>query len=128
MNISVLVQREPEVAAATTARQKAAVRVMRGIGASAGIAVGPCRVISRPEDLRSLKKGEIMVFHTADTALYIEGLKGLITEVGGQLTIAAHYAREHHVPHVAGVGDLTVAVTTGQMIRIDGLKGTVNLL
>lgn len=113
-----------------TAKRTVEVRIMRGIGASGGVAVGPCRVISKPEDLKALKWGEILVYPTASPylALYMGRLKGLVTETGGRPTIAAQYAREHAVPHVAGVTDIIAAVTDGQIIRVDGLRGVVGLL
>lgn len=106
------------------------VRIMKGNGASTGIVEGPCRVISRREDLRSIKSGDVLMCRTA--APYLAGLmgklKGLVTEQGGRLTIAARYAREHQVPHVAGVNGLMGTIRNGQMVRIDGSKGTVSLL
>jgi pyruvate, water dikinase len=126
----VAVQREYEVEANQTAKHKTEIRMMKGIGASAGVAMGPCRVITRPEDLDSVKTGEILVFRTAssDLVIYMERLKGLVTEVGGRLTITAHHARENGIPHVAGVKDVMAAVTDGQIIRIDGAKGSISLL
>jgi pyruvate, water dikinase len=126
----VAVKSEYQAEISPTTKKKAEVKIMRGIGASKGVAMGPCRVISRPEDLTTVKDGEILVYRTASPylSLCIRGLRGLITEVGGRLTIAATYAREYAVPHVAGVTDVVAAVTDGQVIRIDGSKGTVSLL
>jgi pyruvate,water dikinase len=127
---NIAVQREYEVEANPTLRHKTAIRIMKGIGASGGVAVGPCRVVTRPEDLNSVKAGEILVFRTAAPYLVplMARLAGLVTGVGGRLTIAAHHARECGIPHVAGVNDVIAAVTDGQIIRIDGSKGTVSLL
>lgn len=127
---NVAVQRQYEGQVVPTSRQKTEVRIMRGISASNGVAVGPCRVITRPEDLKTVKTGEILVFRTASPYLVLcmERIKGLVTEVGGRLTNAAHHAREYAVPHVAGVSGISAAVTDGQIIRIDGSKGTVSLL
>ncbi|HAR97226.1 MAG TPA: hypothetical protein DCR97_14885 [Deltaproteobacteria bacterium] len=127
---NIAVQREYEAETQPTAKRKAAVKIMKGIGASSGVAIGPCRVILRSKDLGAVKKGEILVFRTASRELlpHLEGLKGLVTEVGGQLTITAHYARLNEIPHVAGAADVMGTVTDGQVIRIDGSKGTVSLL
>jgi phosphoenolpyruvate synthase/pyruvate phosphate dikinase len=116
--------------ASPTANRRVEVKIMRGIGASQGVAVAPCRVIRKPEDLEAAKKGEIAVCPTALPWLVqnMAQLKGLVTEAGGRPTIAAHYARGYRIPHVAGVSDIMAAVTDGQIIRIDGLKGTVILL
>lgn len=130
MRSNLAVQNEYEVEAEPTAEQKPDVRIMTGIGASNGVASGRCRVVTRLEDLNSVKTDEILVFRTAAPCLVpiMARLKGLVTEVGGRLTIAAHYAREYGIPQVAGVNDLMASVTDGQIIRIDGSKGTVSLL
>jgi len=104
MKSNVAIRRESEVEVKPIPKRKTTIKVMRGIGASSGVAVAPCRVISRTEDLGTVKKGEILIFRTAspDLTLYMDRLKGLVTEVGGRLTTAAHYARLQNVPHVAG--------------------------
>jgi pyruvate, water dikinase len=126
----VAVKSEYQTSARLTGKKKAEVKIVKGVGASQGVAMGPCRVISRPEDLKLVKKGEILVYRTASPclAVWMEQLKGLVTEVGGQSTNAALLAREYEIPHVAGVTDIMASVTDGQIIRIDGLKGTVSLL
>ncbi len=55
---------------------------LRGIGASAGIAVAPCRVITRVEDLHTVEQGAILVFPFATPKLipYMEIAGGLVTE------------------------------------------------
>jgi pyruvate, water dikinase len=127
---NVAAQRDYVAETNPTAKKKTEVRIIKGIAASAGVAIGPCRVILRAKDLDTVKKGEILVFRTAspDMTLYMGRLKGLVTEVGGGLTVAANYAREYGVPYVAGVADVMAAVTDGQIIRLDGSKGTVSLL
>lgn len=127
---NIAVQREYEVETEVSSKRKVEVRIMKGLGASQGIAVGPCRVITRREDLHSVRPGEILVYRTSSPYLvpFLQNLRGLVTEVGGRLTIAALHAREHAVPHVAGVNGLLALVTDGQIIRIDGSKGTVSLL
>ena len=130
MKNNAAVKRETETKRQTTVKQKATVRVIRGIGASPGIAIGPCRVILELEDVRFVKSGEIVVVRTAspEIAPYVNRFWGLVTEVGGLSSTLAHYTREHEIPHVTGVGDLMSVVTDGQIIRIDGWTGTVSLL
>lgn len=127
---NIAVQREFVAETNVKPKKKAEIKIMKGIGASAGVAIGPCRVISRSMDLDAVKKGEILVFCAASPELipHVGDLKGLVTETGGRLTTVAHYAREDEVPHVAGVGGIMANVTDGQIIRIDGSKGTVSLL
>jgi pyruvate,water dikinase len=105
-------------------------QIAQGRAASPGVAVGPCRVITRRQDLGSVKKNEILICRKAipHLALYMGQMKGLVTENGGALTIAASYARECDVPHVAGVNDVMASVINGQIIQIDGSKGIISLL
>lgn len=127
---NIAVERQYIVETTPTKKRRIEVKIMKGIGASIGVAIGPCRVITRPEDLDSVKKGEILVYRTASPYLvpFMPRLRGLVTEVGGQLTNAAHHAREHQIPHVAGVNEVMATVTDGQIIRIDGSKGTVSFV
>jgi phosphoenolpyruvate-protein kinase (PTS system EI component) len=55
-------------------------------------------------------------------------LRGLVAGLGGPHCIAAGYAREQEVPAVVGVGDLMEAIHTGDVIRIDGFSGTVEIV
>ncbi len=53
---------------------------------------------------------------------------GLIAEVGGQLSHGAIIAREYGIPAVMDVADATHRLTTGQRVRIDGQRGTIEIL
>jgi pyruvate,water dikinase len=53
---------------------------------------------------------------------------GVVTELGGPLSHAAVVAREFGVPSVVNVEGVTRAVRTGDRLRIDGDRGTVDLL
>jgi len=127
---NVAVQTKFEAEVNPTAKKKGSVRIAKGHPASPGVSIGPCRVIAKREDLRTVKKDEILVCRRAirDLTSCMDQLKGLVTETGGAGAFAAHYARECDVPFVAGVNDIMASVTDGQIIRIDGSKGTVSLL
>ena len=53
---------------------------------------------------------------------------GIITSRGGLASHAAVVAREYGVPSVVNVAGVTRAVRTGDMLRVDGDRGTVELL
>ncbi|MBI4703241.1 MAG: hypothetical protein HY744_19160 [Deltaproteobacteria bacterium] len=53
---------------------------------------------------------------------------GVITELGGPLSHAALVAREYGVPAVVNVAGATVALRTGERVRLDGGRGTVERL
>lgn len=103
---------------------------MSGRDVSAGVAVGPCRVIRKTEDLDTLKEGEILVYRTGSPriAVYLGRIAGLATEAGGHLTNLGNCARECSVPYVAGVPGLMGEVHDGELMRVNGSEGTVDLL
>jgi rifampicin phosphotransferase len=101
--------------------------VMRGLPASAGVVQGPARVLFREEQMDELKPGEVLVVHTTDvgwTPLFLVAA-GVVTELGGPLSHAAIVAREFGVPSVVNVVGATRAIRTGDVLRVDGDRGTV---
>jgi pyruvate,water dikinase len=100
---------------------------MRGLPASPGVVEGRARVLFREDEMDALQPGEILVVHTTDvgwTPLFLVAA-GLVTELGGPLSHAAVVAREFGVPSVVNVGGATRAIRTGDVLRVDGDRGTV---
>ena len=97
-----------------------------GLGVSAGVAVGPARVI-RPGDALRLEPGEILVTPVLDAALgpLLATAAAAVAEIGGMLSHGAVVARELGVPCVVDVGDATRRFPTGQVLLVDGGAGTV---
>jgi pyruvate,water dikinase len=100
-----------------------------GIGASPGIVEGPCTVITNPEELPALHEGTILVCEIPSPELtqYMQFVRGMVTGRGGILCIASVYAREINIPAVVCVGDFTDTIHTGDIIRIDGSMGIVEI-
>jgi pyruvate,water dikinase len=101
--------------------------VMRGLPASAGVVEGRARVLFREEEMDALQPGEVLVVHTTDvgwTPLFLVAA-GVVTELGGPLSHAAVVAREFGVPTVVNVAGATRAIRTGDVVRVDGDRGTV---
>ncbi len=104
--------------------------VLRGIGASSGVVEGTARVLMHAHEMNDLVPGEIIVAPTTDvgwTPLFLLAA-GVVTELGGPLSHAAVVAREFGVPSVVNVDGVTRALRTGDRIRIDGDRGTVERL
>jgi pyruvate, water dikinase len=103
---------------------------LTGFAASRGMVEGPCTIIRNPQDPSMLKDGAIIVCEVPSPALapYMPFLKGLIAEQGGPLCIAAGYAREYEITAVVGVRGVMDAVHDGDVIRIDGSRGTVEII
>ena len=52
----------------------------------------------------------------------------VVTDVGAPLSHAAIVARELGIPAVVGCGDATMRLQTGDRVRVDGGRGTVEIL
>ena len=104
--------------------------VVRGTGASAGVARGPARVVLGPDDFERVRPGDIIVAPSSNPSwvplFSIAG--GLVTNTGGVLSHAAVVARELDLPAVVGTGDATTRIADGQMLELDGTTGFVRLL
>lgn len=101
-----------------------------GAPGSAGVAEGKARLIRSVEELNQLEEGEILVARTTSPSWSPAFTKvcGAITDVGGSMCHAAIICREYALPTVVGTGKATSFIKTGDIIRIDGSKGTVKIL
>ncbi|NBI29964.1 phosphoenolpyruvate synthase [Chengkuizengella marina] len=100
-----------------------------GSPASAGVIEGKARIILSPETAM-LNEGEILVAPHTDpgwTPLF-QSARALVTEVGGLMTHGSVVAREYGIPAVVGLDDATKKLKDGQLIRVDGNQGFVEIL
>lgn len=104
--------------------------VFEGYPGAPGIAVGIARVVKSFEGFSQLQPGEILVCPytaTAWTPLFPK-IKAVVTDTGGMLTHAAITAREYRIPAVVGTWRATRSVHDGDLIRVNGNTGTVEIL
>ena len=103
--------------------------VIEGIGVSPGIVEGPVRVIDDPA-LADVEAGEILVAHTTDPSwasiMFLSS--ALVIDIGGLLSHASVVAREMGVPCVVNTKDATKRLRTGDICRVDGTSGRVEIL
>ncbi|HJN92973.1 MAG TPA: PEP-utilizing enzyme, partial [Dehalococcoidia bacterium] len=52
----------------------------------------------------------------------------VVTDIGGRLSHGAIVARECGIPAVVNVRRATESIVSGQRVRVDGTKGTVEIL
>jgi pyruvate,water dikinase len=100
---------------------------MEGVALSAGVCEGPALVLTEPTAAPPGEGGYILVCPTTDPAwvpLFVRA-KGLVMETGGVLSHGAIVAREFGLPAVAGLPGITQQLKTGQVVRVDGGRGTV---
>ncbi|MEP6872028.1 MAG: PEP-utilizing enzyme [Anaerolineaceae bacterium] len=105
-------------------------RQIRGTAASRGTITAKARLLASPEDGDRLGPGEVLVCQMttpAWTPLFsIAG--AVVTETGAALSHPAIAAREYGIPCVVGARGALERIRDGQLITVDGLAGTVELL
>ena len=110
--------------------EKQVVERLDGFAGSAGVVEGPARVVLSFEEFPTLESGEILVCpatSTAWTPLFLK-IAGVVTDTGGMLTHAAIAAREYGIPAVVGTWNATNSIRDGDIIRVDGSAGVVQVL
>ena len=59
---------------------------------------------------------------------YFSVIAGLVTDVGSAVSHGAVVAREYGLPAVLNTGNATSALQTGDRVRLDGDRGTIEIL
>jgi rifampicin phosphotransferase len=101
-----------------------------GFGGASGVVEGIARVLRRAEDAGQLGDGEILVTTVTNigwTTIFPRA-SAVVTDVGAPLSHAAIVARELGIPAVVGCGNATMLLHSGDRIRVDGEKGTVEVI
>ena len=101
--------------------------VLRGFGASPGVAHGIVRILSGAKDMEKLKPGEILVttMTTPDMVPAMAHAAGIVTDEGGMTCHAAIVSRELGVPCVVGTRTATQTLVEGTEVTVDGKTGQV---
>jgi rifampicin phosphotransferase len=103
---------------------------VRGFPGSAGVVEARVRVINDAANGGALQPGEALVTTITNvgwTPLFPRAA-AVITDVGAPLSHAAIVARELGIPAVVGCGNATMRLRTGDLVRVDGTAGTVEVL
>jgi pyruvate,water dikinase len=110
--------------------EKAVDQRLEGFPGAPGVVEGRARVVLDYKEFQKVKAGEILVCPytgTAWTPLFIK-IAGVVTDTGGMLTHAAIAAREYGIPSVVGTWNATHSIGDGDLIRVDGNVGVVEVL
>ena len=83
--------------------------------------------INSPDEIDQIEKGEILVTVATNIGwtLAFPKVSAIITDIGAPLSHAAIVAREFGIPAVVGCGNATTVLKTGDIIEVDGSRGTV---
>ncbi|MDQ1503334.1 MAG: rifampicin phosphotransferase [Actinomycetota bacterium] len=121
---------QPEAIPITTSEAAAEGSEITGLAVSPGVAEGRARVVVDPLAGDPLQPGEILVCETTDpswTSLFLVAA-GLVIDIGGALSHGAILARELGVPCVINSRIGTQVLRTGDLLRVDGDAGRVEVL
>jgi pyruvate,water dikinase len=101
-----------------------------GSPGSSGRVEAVVRRLDYPENGDQFQAGEVLVAKQTDIAwtLLFPRAAAVVTDVGAPLSHAAIVARELGIPAVVGCGDATMRLRTGDRVRVDGGRGTVEIL
>lgn len=120
---------QPVPLAVVVADESAGALTLTGVGACPGVVEGRVVVALDPSEV-AIEEGDILVAHTTDPAwvslMFLSG--ALVVDIGGLMSHAAVVARELDIPCVMNTGNGTRALRDGDVVRVDGRAGTVEVL
>ena len=101
--------------------------LVRGLGASPGMASGKVKIVLDIDELDKIEDGDIMVttMTTPDMVPAMRRASGIVTDEGGVTCHASIISRELGIPCVVGTGDATKTLKENSGVTLDGKKGLV---
>jgi pyruvate, water dikinase len=101
--------------------------IVRGFGASPGIAGGTARLLIGSKDMERLQAGEVLVttMTTPDMVPAMTKAAAIVTDEGGMTCHAAIVSRELGVPCVVGTRTASKMIADGDLVTVDGKTGSV---
>lgn len=110
-------------------RMRSSEDVMQGVPCSGGISEGEALVV---EDISMLEgcKDKILVTKMTDPGwvFYLASAKGVISQKGSILSHTAIISREIGIPSVVGVTDVMNRINTGDIVKMDGSSGRIEIV
>lgn len=102
---------------------------MKGLACCSGLVTGVARVVTDPTNT-AMQDGEILVAERTDPGwiTLFSMASALVVERGSLLSHAAIVSREMGIPAVVSVDDATTIIKDGDIIRVNGMTGTVEIL
>ncbi|MEN6371228.1 MAG: PEP/pyruvate-binding domain-containing protein [Armatimonadota bacterium] len=105
-------------------------RILTGKPIRSGEAIGQARVARSLDDALELQPGEVLVAKELSPAWtpLLSLASGLVMLQGNHLSIGSIAARNYGIPCVSEIPGVTAIIQTGQMLRVDGSGGTVEIV
>jgi phosphohistidine swiveling domain-containing protein len=110
-----------------TAPPKANESSIVGIGVSSGVYRGRVRLIRTPDQLHTLRAGEVLVCPTTSAAwmMVFRRAGAIVADTGSVLSHTAIVAREFALPAVVAAANATSSLVDGEEVTVDGSRGVV---
>jgi len=104
-----------------------AVNEFKGTSAHPGQAKGVVKIVNLPEEIKKMKKDNIMVAHTTFPSLVpaMKKAAALVTDDGGLTCHAAIVSRELGIPCIVGTKIASKVLKDGDKVKVDATKGIV---
>ena len=104
--------------------------VIKGVAASGGVRRARACLVRGAADFAKFKAGDVLVCRSSNVSWIplFTLAAAVVTDVGGALSHAAVVAREFGVPAVTGCGVALERLRDGQLIEVDGDRGSVRPL
>ena len=101
-----------------------------GFAGAAGVVTGSARVIADVSHIGDIMPGEILVTRATNVGWTVafHKVSAIVTDIGAPLSHAAIVAREFGIPAVVGCRNATTVLKTGDVVTVDGAKGTVSVV
>ena len=101
--------------------------LLKGLGASPGIASGVVKIVHGLQDITKVQKGDILVtkMTSPDLVPTMSKCAAIITDAGGRTCHAAIISREMGIPCIVGTETATQVLKDGQEVTVDAYTGTV---
>ncbi len=107
--------------------EKEAKILLRGLGASPGVATGRVKIVLDLSELDKIEEGDILVTEmtSPDFVPAMEKSAAIITDRGGMTCHAAIVSRELGIPCIVGTGNATKVLKDGMVVTVDATRGVV---
>jgi len=103
---------------------------LRGLGSCPGVVKGRARVVIDPNEVDKMGDNDILIAKETDPGWLFLMLasKGMVVERGSMLSHTAITGRKFGIPTIVSVPGVTKRIKDGDIIEIDGGRGTITVL
>jgi phosphohistidine swiveling domain-containing protein len=111
------------------ADEKSQKKLIKAVPVAPGVAMGYALVVKTPEDLQRINPESILICSRMSPvySIVFQMVRGIISEKGGICSTTATVAREYGLPAVTGARLTREMISDGDLIRIDGCNGIVQI-